>query len=126
MPFGRRVGDKGSIRGRWRVKDDKVENQLMWTRDEGGYVPEKIRMVSIPERKLDCASSCGGFGVVDREGMGVMDLENPFSLDSETFDSVVKREFSVNPWEILDQEGRGDRNARHRRLGCRRELVRTF
>lgn len=94
MPFGRRVGDKGSIRGRWRVKDDKVENQLMWTRDEGGYVPEKIRMVSIPERKLDCASSCGGFGVVDREGMGVMDLENPFSLDSETFDSVVKRESS--------------------------------
>ena len=52
-------------------------------------VPEKIRIVSIPERKLDSASSCGGLGVVDLEGMGVMDLENPFSLRS--FDSV-KRE----------------------------------
>jgi len=45
--------------------------------------------VSIPERKLASASSWGGLGVVDLEGMGVMDLENPFSLRS--FDSV-KRE----------------------------------
>jgi hypothetical protein len=45
-------------------------------------------MVSIPERKLDSASSCGGLGVVDLEGMGVMDLENPFSLWS--FDSREK------------------------------------
>ena len=52
----------------------------------GGCVPEKMRMVSIPERKLDSASSCGGLGVVDLEGMGVMDLENPFSLCS--FDSA--------------------------------------
>jgi len=43
-------------------------------------------MVSIPERKLASASSCGGLGVVDLEGMGVMDLENPFSLES--FDSA--------------------------------------
>jgi hypothetical protein len=56
----------------------------------GGCVPEKIRMVSIPERKLASASSCGGLGVVDLEGMGVMDLENPFSLES--FDSVGERE----------------------------------
>jgi len=60
--------------------------------------------VSIPERKLDAASSCGGLGVVDLEGMGVMDLENPFSLWS--FDSVG-REASVKSWAILDQEGRG-------------------
>ena len=39
-------------------------------------------MVSIPERKLDSASSWGGLGVVDLEGIGVMDLENPFSLES--------------------------------------------
>jgi len=45
-------------------------------------------MVSIPERKLVSASSCGGLGVVDLEGMGVMDLENPFSLRS--FDSVKR------------------------------------
>ena len=51
-----------------------------------GCVPEKIRMVSIPERKLASASSWGGLGVVDLEGMGVMDLENPFSLWS--FDSA--------------------------------------
>ena len=51
-------------------------------------VPEKIRIVSIPERKLASASSCGGLGVVDLEGMGVMDLENPFSLRS--FDSAKK------------------------------------
>jgi len=61
-------------------------------------------MVSIPERKLDSAPSCGGLGVVDLEGMGVMDLENPFSLWS--FDSAG-REASVNPWAILGQEGRG-------------------
>ena len=63
-------------------------------------------MVSIPERKLDSASSCGGLGVVDLEGMGVMDLENPFSLES--FDSADRgREVSVEPRAILDKEGRG-------------------
>ena len=44
-----------------------------------------MRIVSIPERKLDCVSSCGGLGVVDLEGIGVIDLENPFSFGS--FDS---------------------------------------
>lgn len=46
--------------------------------------------MSIPERKLDSASSCGGLGVVDLEGMGVIDLENPFSLAS--FDSAEEEE----------------------------------
>ena len=49
--------------------------------------------MSIPERKLFSASSCGGLGVVDLEGMGVMDLENPFSLES--FDSVGEGESSL-------------------------------
>lgn len=63
-------------------------------------------MVSIPERKLDSASSWGGLGVVDLEGMGVMDLENPFSLES--FDSADRgRKVSVEPRAILDEEGRG-------------------
>ena len=68
-------------------------------------------MVSIPERKLDSASSWGGLGVVDLEGMGVMDLENPFSLES--FDSAGregKREGSVNPWAMKEE---GDPSARH-------------
>lgn len=46
-------------------------------------------MVSIPERKLASASSWGGLGVVDLEGMGVRDLENPFSLAS--LDSVGRK-----------------------------------
>jgi hypothetical protein len=74
-----------------------------FSQSEGGgervAVPEKMRMVSIPERKLASASSCGGLGVVDLEGMGVMDLEKPFSLGS--FDSAEReREVSVNPRAI--------------------------
>lgn len=80
-------GVEGRIRGGWRAKGDKAVNQLMGRRGRGRTrdIPEKMRMVSIPERKLDSASSCGGLGVADLEGMGVMDLENPFSLWS--FDS---------------------------------------
>lgn len=84
-------------------------------------------MMSIPERKLDSASSCGGLGVVDLEGMGVMDLEIPFSLES--FDSGGKRESSrliVDGRSLTRKEG-DDRRARHRRArGSGGELIRTF
>jgi hypothetical protein len=80
----------------------------------------------MPERKLDCASSCGGLGVVDLEGMGVMDLENPFSLES--FDSVVKGESARlihgRSWTRKGEAiaAQGTPNAK----GRRRESVRTF
>lgn len=79
-------------------------------------------MVSIPERKLDSASSWGGLGVVDLEGMGVIDLENPFSLES--FGSGVEGGDTVEPL------GRGRKRAipaqGTERQGCRWERVRTF
>ena len=68
-------------------------------------VPEKMRMVSIPERKLASASSWGGLGVVDLDGMGVMDLWNPFSFGS--FDSAEREQGLGQSRAILDQEGRG-------------------
>lgn len=86
--------DVSRVRGVAR-RGDKVERKIIWLiirrgwkKSGSGCVPEKIRMVSIPERKLDSASSCGGLGVVDLEGIGVMDLENPFSLES--FDSAER------------------------------------
>lgn len=82
-------------------------------------------MVSIPERKLDSASSCGGLGVVDLEGMGVMDLENPFSLGS--FDSAGKGDSSRlihgRSWTRKEE---GDRRARHRRQGVPAEISTYF
>ena len=104
------------IRGWWRDQSGYVRGRER--EDGGGCVPEKIRMVSIPERKLDSASSCGGLGVVDREGMGVMDLENPFSLWS--FDSAREGESSRSirgrSWE---ERGRSQRKAQNGK-GCRR------
>ena len=53
------------------------------------HAPEKMRMVRVPERKLFSAPS-GGFGVTEREGMGVTErepeLRPPFSFVS--FDSA--------------------------------------
>ncbi len=50
------------------------------------HSPEKILIVSIPERKLDSAS--GGFGVAERDGIGVTEREiTPDSLLS--FDSKI-------------------------------------
>ena len=96
-----------------RFKCNTAGNQSTERRAEGECVPEKIRMVSIPERKLDCVSSCGGLGVVDLEGMGVMDLENPFSLES--FGSRRKRESSLlTHGRSWTQKGGGDRRTRHR------------
>jgi hypothetical protein len=66
-------------------------------------------MVSIPERKLDSASSCGGLGVVDLEGMGVMDLENPFSLES--FGSVGRG-------DTVEGFGRGRAQGTERQRGA--------
>lgn len=43
-----------------------------------GCPPEKMRMVKVPERKLFSGAS-GGFGVTEREGMGVTERETaPF------------------------------------------------
>lgn len=47
----------------------------------GRHSPEKMTIVSIPERKF--AGSPGGRGVVGREGMGVLEREmTPFSFVS--------------------------------------------
>lgn len=49
---------------------------------EAGDVPEKMRMVSIPD--LNWSVPLEGRGVVEREGMGVTDLDglSPLSLGS--------------------------------------------
>lgn len=62
-------------RGQERVRDlDYVSAGPMSGRR--GYGPEKMRMVSMPERRCACCSAvAGGFGVVGRDGIGVTDRE---------------------------------------------------
>ena len=64
---------------------------MSWLLNAVCNVPEKIRIVSIPDLKLFVPSvALGGFGVVGREGMGVAEREmTPFSLLS--FDSVTNK-----------------------------------
>ena len=56
-----------------------------------GCPPEKMRMVKVPERKLFSGAS-GGFGVTEREGMGVTEREEAlFSFVSFVVSAEPKR-----------------------------------
>lgn len=66
-------------------------SEWSWVLNGVCNIPEKIRIVSIPDLKLLVPSvALGGFGVVGREGMGVAEREmTPFSLLS--FDSIINK-----------------------------------
>ena len=55
------------------------------------HAPEKILIVSIPDRKFDSASD--GFGVAERDGMGVTEREiTPDSLLSFDSGTTIRRQ----------------------------------
>lgn len=64
-------------------------------RREGWDAPEKMRIVSIPERRWACCSADpGGFGVAGRDGIGVTDRERT-ALSLISFGSGAMRSMDI-------------------------------
>lgn len=83
-------------------------------------LPEKILIVSIPDREIS-AEPLGGLGVVGREGIGVTDLEmTPFSLVSLPFFGASFEENMVGEggWVMVQGKDEKERRRTSDENGC--------
>ena len=71
--------------GQHRDLETSESEEQSQTEARSGILPEKMRMVRVPERKLGWWAIWEGMGVVERDGMGtgVSERGEPRSLFSE-------------------------------------------